>query len=169
MNANKTILLPLIALTLGLSGCASQPYASQPYPSQPVAQNYPSPVYAPAQAYASFGTVESVRMEPGSPSANNGTGTGGAIVGAVVGGLLGNQVGSGRGRTAATVAGAAGGAMVGAQMGQNMGQNNGQPQGTYLIDVRMDNGSFRTLRQSDITGLQPGSRVRIDNNVAYRY
>lgn len=162
MNAHKTILLPLI-VTLGVAGCASQPYATQPYPTQPVTQTYPSPVYSPAPSYANFGTVESVRMEQG--SASTGNGTGGAIVGAVVGGLLGNQVGSGRGRTAATVAGAAGGAMVGAQMGQS----GGQQQGMYLIDVRMDNGSFRTLRQSDLMGLQPGSRVRVENNIAYRY
>lgn len=174
MYPTKKILLSIIAGALGLAGCASQPYATQqagypvaqsyPVPqSYPAPQTYPSPVYTPAQTYATLGTVDSIRMEQ--PAAASNGGTGGAIVGAVVGGLLGNQVGGGRGRTAATVAGAAGGAVIGAQMGQQSGQQ----ASIYLLDVRLDNGSYRTLRQADITGLQPGSRVRIDNNIAYRY
>ncbi|NEX59678.1 outer membrane lipoprotein [Noviherbaspirillum galbum] len=156
-----TFFIPILVSALVLSACATQPYG---YPAtQGSAATVPSsiPVYNASSAYATLGTVEAIRMDQ--PSASNGAG--GAILGAVVGGLLGNQVGNGRGRAAATVAGVAGGAMLGAQMEQR----NGQQAGAYLLDVRLDNGGYRTLRQSDIAGLQVGSRVRVDNNAAYRY
>jgi len=158
----KTYQIPaagaLLAVAI-LSGCANprynSPVTSQPYPV-PV-QTYPatSPGY-----YQNYGTVESIQVRQA--AGNGGIGMG-AVVGGVVGGLLGNQVGGGRGKKAATVAGVVGGAMVGHEMERNGGRD------AYQIGVRMDNGSYRTLTQDNAADLQVGSRVRVENERAYRY
>lgn len=149
----------LLAITI-LGGCASPDYrypaASQSYPA-PV-QAYPSP--PPSYSY-STGTIESIQLRQG--TADNGIGVG-TVVGGVVGGLLGNQVGGGRGKKAATVAGVVGGAMVGHQM-----ERNAQGQNQVQIGVRMDNGSYQTLIQDNVSDLQVGSRVRVENQRVYRY
>ncbi len=155
-----------LALGILLAGCASPDYYNQPV-SQPMpqTQTYPAPARGyPASPYPysqSAGTVESIQVRAG--SANTGTGVG-TVVGGVVGGLIGNQVGGGRGRTAATVAGAIGGAMIGSQM-----ERNTQVSQTYLVGVRLDNGSYRTVVQDNVADLHVGSRVRIENERAYRY
>ena len=154
----------LSALAVLLAGCASPGYYGQPV-SQPVPQTYPAPARGyPASAYPysqSTGTVESIQVRAGGADASTGAGT---VVGGVVGGLLGHQIGGGRGKTAATVAGAIGGAMVGSQM-----ERNTQMQQTYLVGVRLDNGGYRTLVQENVADLRIGSRVRIENERAYRY
>lgn len=132
-----------------VTGCASPQYGNIP-----VYSSYP----------ASYGTVESISAT--NPAAyGNSTGTG-AVIGGIVGGMLGNQVGGGRGKTAATVAGVVGGAMLGNEIEQRNAQAAG---GAYQVGVRLDNGSYQTLTQADISGLQIGTRVRIENNRAYRY
>ncbi len=83
--------------------------------------------------------------------------TGGAVAGAVVGGLLGNQIGGGDGKTLATVAGVAGGAYAGKRIAENSEKTR------YHVSVRLDNGSRSTISQSSVSGLQVGSRVKIQH------
>jgi outer membrane lipoprotein SlyB len=142
-----------------LSGCANPGYntpaTSQSYPA-PV-QTYPatSPSYS-----QNYGTVDSIQMRQAAGTGGVGVG---AVVGGVVGGLLGNQVGGGRGKKAATVAGVVGGAMVGHEMERNTARD------TYQVGIRMDNGAYRTITQDNVVDLQIGSRVRVENERAYRY
>ena len=78
------------------------------------------------------------------------------IVGGVVGGLLGNQVGRGSGRTAATVVGAGAGAYAGNEIEKN---NNRSV--TYQVRVRMNDGTYRTVRESAQPALAVGQKVRV--------
>lgn len=103
------------------------------------------------------GTVESV---------NRGQATGstsgvGAVAGGVVGGVVGNQVGSGRGRTLATVAGAAGGAMAG-----NAVERNRNTHAVYSINVRMQDGSLRTVESG--SSFAVGQPVTVKGNSIFR-
>ena len=121
---------------------------------RPVAQaNQP----AVAARCGDCGVVESAR-EVTTPAQGSGVG---AVGGAVVGGVLGHQVGGGRGRDLATVLGAVGGAFAGNHI-------EGQVKAThsYEVVVRLDDGSTRTLHQSEQSGVRPGDRVKIVNGVA---
>jgi outer membrane lipoprotein SlyB len=90
----------------------------------------------------------------------------GAIVGGVVGALAGNQIGSGGGRTAATVAGGVAGAAIGNNVERNRDANGQQ---MYSINVRLDNGEYRTVMQDSVVDLRIGNRVRIVDGRVYRY
>lgn len=146
--------------TAFLAACASPDYYGQrTSPSYPVASSYPA---SPAPS-STYGTVDSIQM---SQSAGYSAGTGtGAVVGGVVGGLLGHEVGGGRGKTVATIAGAIGGAMAGNQIEQN----NARVRNQYQVGVRLDNGGYKTVMQDEISGLQVGSRVRLESDHVYRY
>ena len=143
-----------------LAGCADMPSNKQQYPSQQYpSQNYPSQNYRPQSA--SYGTVE--RMEIiRSGDSNNVAGT---IIGGIIGGVIGHQIGNGNGQTAATVVGAAGGAYVGNQVEQRRRTANE----TFRVTVRMDNGSYQTITENNISDLRTGDRVRIDGNGLSRY
>ncbi len=93
--------------------------------------------------------------------ANNIAGT---VIGGIIGGLIGTQIGGGRGQTAATIAGAAGGAIAGHEI-QKRQRVAGE---TFRVTVRLDNGSYQTLTQENITDLRPGDRVRVEGNTLYR-
>lgn len=157
-NYGMTIVV-MIAATVLFSGCSTpmqQPASSQSYP----ANSYPST----GSAYSStYGVVDSIQRT----NTNGGTGGigAGAVIGGVVGGLLGNQVGGGNGKTAATVAGTVGGALVGNQIEQR----NKVPTTTYQVGIRMDNGSYQTVMQDNVSDLNIGNRVRIENGRVYRY
>lgn len=159
MTKFSTTICSTLFGALLITGCASPRYDNIPvhssYPATP--PSYP--------AYStSYGTVESISAA--NPATFGNSSGAGAVIGGIVGGMLGNQVGGGRGKTAATVAGVVGGAML----GNEIEQRNGQAAGTaYQVGVRLDNGSYQTLTQADISGLQIGSRVRLENNRAYRY
>lgn len=150
MNAHIKTAACLLAASTFTVGCSSPGYSptqSQTYPAQ--------------QSYSSaYGVVESIQLVQGG---NDGIGVG-TVAGGVVGGLLGNQVGSGSGRTAATVAGAVGGAVVGNQVEKSRSARQ-----MYQVGVRLDNGTYQTLTQDSATDLGVGTRVRIENNRAYRY
>ena len=93
----------------------------------------------------SCGTVESVNQvqrAAGAPGIAGTQITPGMAIGGVVGGLLGNQVGHGNGRAAATVAGVAGGAYAG-----NAIEKNQRRYSTYVMRIRMNDGSTRTVEQ----------------------
>jgi outer membrane lipoprotein SlyB len=81
----------------------------------------------------------------------------GAVGGAVVGGVLGHQVGGGRGKDAMTVLGAIGGGLAGNEIEKNV-----RAETVYTVQVRMDDGSVRTLTQK--TAPTVGARVTVDNN-----
>lgn len=91
------------------------------------------------------GRVESVeaRAEPG-----QGSGLG-AVAGGVAGALLGKQIGKGNGNKAATILGAIGGAYAGHQIERHVRKSE-----TYDVNVRMDDGSYRTVSTT-----QPNARI----------
>ncbi len=116
-----------------------------------------APVLAPMPearpACADCATVQAVTpFEREVPS----TGTG-ALAGGVLGAIVGSQVGQGSGRKLATVIGAIGGGMAGHQAEKKM-----QKALAYRVELRMDDGSTRTLElDSPVT---VGERVRFDGS-----
>jgi outer membrane lipoprotein SlyB len=106
-----------------------------------------------APACANCGTVESVNEVK-----KEGKGSGlGAVGGAVAGGLLGNQFGSGKGKTAMTVAGAVGGGFAG-----NAVEKKVRSETVYDVNVRMQDGSLRTVQESQSYAI--GTKVVVDGN-----
>lgn len=98
------------------------------------------------------GVVESVRT-----TQVKGQGTGiGAVAGGVGGALVGSQFGKGSGRTVATVVGAAGGAYAGHEIEKNV-----RASAVYVVQVRMQDGSVRTISQARAPGVAAGEQVRI--------
>jgi len=109
-----------------------------------------------AQSCANCGTVEAVRTVE-----LKGEGTGlGAVAGGVTGAVIGNQMGSGRGNTAMTVIGAAGGAFAGNEIEKNV-----KKRYAYRITVRMEDGTFRTVSQSQPPAVGVGDKVRVADGV----
>jgi outer membrane lipoprotein SlyB len=155
MKSTHTFAAAAIAAAAILSGCAAP---EQQYNGG----NYPQAAQ-PAPAATSYGVVDTIQVVAGTRSSGLGAG---AVVGGVVGGLLGNQVGGGNGKTAATVVGAVGGAVVGNEIQQ---RNRVQSADSYHIGVRMDNGTYQSIAQESLNGLQVGSRARIDNGRVYQY
>jgi len=133
--------------------------APTPHPSQPT---YAQQTAAPAQptqqqaaACSTCGTVQSVQ-----PIRTEGHASGlGAVGGAVAGGLLGNQFGAGNGRTAMTVVGALGGGLAGNEVEKRVRSDT-----VYRVYVRMDTGKTRYWTYQSAPGVQPGDRVRLENN-----
>ena len=150
MKTISTLGIAIITTTALLAGCADMHSNQQQYPSQ----NYRS-------QGTSYGTVDRIELIKSGDS-NNVAGT---IIGGIIGGIIGHQVGNGNGQTAATVAGAAGGAYVGNQAEQRRRNANE----TFRVTVRIDDGSFQTITENNITDLRTGDRVRIDGNALSRY
>lgn len=116
-----------------------------------------------ASPCANCGVVESVNaiQRHGQPKGIAGTGvTPGMALGGVVGGVLGNQVGSGNGRAATTLLGAAGGAYAGHALEKNNARYT-----TYVMRIRMNDGSMRTVEQR--RALPRGSRVVVEGRTAH--
>ena len=154
MKSTHTIAAILIASTAILSGCAtttSTPYNNGGYNNGPA-----------TNVSSGYGTIDSIQVVRGSGN----SGGAGAVVGGLVGARVGNQVGSGNGRTAATVAGAVGGAMVGNQVEAN---RNANAQDMYQINIRLDNGEYRSVTQDSVYDLRVGNRVRMVDGRVYRY
>lgn len=151
MKTNHAMLATLLATAVLTGGCAS------PYSRSDTSQSDPSST---SRSYANtYGVVDSIEVIHGKE-----TGVAGTIIGGVIGGVLGNQVGKGDGNTAATIVGAAGGAVAGHEIEKNY-----QTEDSYQIGVGLDNGSYQTLIQDNITGIQVGSRVSIVDGRVYRY
>jgi uncharacterized protein YcfJ len=83
----------------------------------------------------------------------------GAVAGGVLGGVLGHQVGAGRGKEAMTVVGAVGGVFAG-----NEAEKQVKAQTLYLIDVRMADGSQRTVTQAVPPAFAAGTPVRLNGD-----
>ncbi|ODP33999.1 glycine zipper 2TM domain-containing protein [Pandoraea sp. ISTKB] len=119
------------------------------------AQQTAAPTQQQAATCSTCGTVQSVQ-----PIRTEGHATGlGAVGGAVAGGLLGNQFGAGNGRTAMTVVGALGGGLAGNEVEKRVRSDT-----VYRVYVRMDTGKTRYWTYQSAPGVQPGDRVRLENN-----
>ncbi|MFY9327668.1 MAG: glycine zipper 2TM domain-containing protein [Georgfuchsia sp.] len=98
------------------------------------------------------GVIESVQAVE-----TKGEGSGlGAVGGGVVGGLLGNQVGGGRGKDVMTVVGVVGGAMAGNEV-----EKRSKSTTSYDITVRFDDGSSRTINETDAPPWHTGDKVKV--------
>ncbi|MDO8300731.1 glycine zipper 2TM domain-containing protein [Lacisediminimonas sp.] len=149
MKTRKFIIGAAVAVATLVAGCGT---TNQPINTYPPSSN---------TAASGYGVVESIQ-----PVAASRSGPGlGTIAGGVIGGVLGNQIGSGTGRTAATAAGVIGGAVVGNQVEQRRGAQ----ASAYQVGVRMNNGSYATLTQENISNIAVGDRVRVENGLAVRY
>lgn len=82
----------------------------------------------------------------------------GAVAGAALGGLVGNQVGSGSGKTIATLLGVVGGSIAGDTVEKRM-----KHETRYRVDVRMEDGSLRTIEQTQPATV--GERVTLDGDI----
>ena len=108
---------------------------------------------AAASVCTTCGTVESVKTEK-----HKGEGTGlGAVGGAVLGGVVGHQMGDGNGKKALTVLRAVVGGIAGNEV-----EKQARSTTVYQVQVRMDNGSTRTVTQAAAPAV--GSRVEIQGN-----
>ena len=79
------------------------------------------------------------------------------MAGGVLGALVGQQFGQGSGKTATTVIGAVGGGVAGHEVEKRMKKVT-----VYQVQLRMDDGSTRTMDLSTPVGV--GTRVRIEGN-----
>jgi len=78
----------------------------------------------------------------------------GVVAGGVLGAVVGNQVGKGQGKDIATVVGAIGGGIAGNQIEKKMKKVT-----VYQVDLRMDDGSTRTMELTEAAAV--GARVRV--------
>ncbi len=106
-----------------------------------------------ATACADCGTVESITKKRVKGKAT----WKGATGGAVAGGVVGNQVGD---SSTATAVGAIGGAIAGREIEKRLNKKD-----VWEVVVNMDSGEKRVI-QKDVqpTGLQTGSKVKVNNN-----
>lgn len=143
----------------------SQVQAAPTVPSAPVAPHAARKALQTAQAgersapmasptCTSCGTVEAIRVVELKGEASGL----GAVAGGVTGAVIGNQMGSGRGNTAMTVIGAAGGAYAGHEIERNVKKRQ-----TWRVTVRMEDGSYRTLSQSQPPAFAVGAKVRVSD------
>jgi outer membrane lipoprotein SlyB len=154
MNTTRTIGATILAASAILSGCAST--------SDPYNNGYSSGYNNSSSVSMGYGVIDSIQVTRGASH----TSGGGAVVGGLVGALLGNQVGSGGGRTAATVAGGVAGAAIGNNVESNRNANGPD---MYQINIRLDNGEYRSVVQDSIYDLRVGNRVRVVDGRVYRY
>lgn len=82
----------------------------------------------------------------------------GAVAGGVAGGVIGNQLGKGNGNTLMTVLGVGGGAYAGHTIEKRMKTHT-----AYLIKVRMENGSYRTITQYSQPQHSVGDLVKLQS------
>jgi outer membrane lipoprotein SlyB len=114
-----------------------------------------SAAQAPARVCQECGEVIAIRT-----SRKEGEGTGvGAVAGGVLGGVLGHQVGAGRGKEAMTVLGAVGGVFAGHEAEKQL-----KAQTQYLVDLRMADGTQRTVAQTAPPNFAVGASVRVSGN-----
>jgi outer membrane lipoprotein SlyB len=151
---HKTILsivLPaVLALTGGLSGCASS-NAGNVYSRSEARQ-------AQVVKYATVEAVQPVKIE-GTRSYI------GTATGAVLGGLAGSTIGGGTGQKAAAVAGAVAGGLAGTAAEQALTKADG-----LELTVRLENGTTMSIVQEvSEQQFQVGQRVRVlQHNGTYR-
>lgn len=114
----------------------------------PLATSAPAPA---KEICANCGTVTAV-----TPVERTGQASGaGAVAGGVLGALVGNQFGGGDGKTVTTILGAVGGGVAGNEVEKRMKKVT-----VYQVQVRMDDGSTRTVEQASPASV--GARVRVE-------
>ncbi len=126
--------------------------------SDQVSRPSPPPA-APTPTCHNCGSISSINAIE---QAGEGTGLG-AIAGGVAGALLGSQIGQGNGTTVATIAGAAGGAYAGHQVEKRVKKTS-----HVEINIRMDDGTYKTISQPNDSGLMVGDKVKIVDGVIVR-
>lgn len=134
------------AATKSVANTSRRSVDANPATHHPAAQVAPS-------VCANCGTVAAV-----TPIQRDGTGSGGgAIAGGVLGAVVGHQVGGGNGNTLATLLGAVGGGFAGNTVEKKMKKVT-----VYEVQVRMEDGSTRTVEQS--TPASVGAKVIVEGN-----
>lgn len=108
-----------------------------------------------AASCADCGTVLSVTSVE-RPAKTSGVG---AVAGGLTGAVLGNQIGHGGGRAVMTIAGGAGGAYLGNKIEENTSRTT-----AYRIVVRMEDGSQRTIHQTEPPNVVIGGPVQVVGN-----
>src|SRR6266536_1005150 len=117
-----------------------------------VATGQPLPGTPATTPCASCGVVQSVQYVE-----KKGEGSGaGLVAGGIVGGVLGHQIGSGRGNTAATIVGAGAGAYAGNQI-----EKNAKKKSYWVVSVKLDDGTKRSITSGSKPGFKQGDRVKI--------
>lgn len=145
----STLAATLVAVAL--AGCAVQPPPYQP-PVQSGARNHSGVQYGAVQS------IDTVR-------AQNQTSGGGALLGGAAGALIGHQIDHGGKRAAATVVGIVAGALI----GNEIEKNQRGAKDFYRVAVRMDDGAVRAFDYQSLGDIRIGDRVRVENNLVYRY
>lgn len=117
---------------------------------------------APAKRAAAPNCVDCGVVQAVTAVQRKGEGTGlGAVAGGVIGGVIGNQMGGGSGKDAMTVIGAVGGGVAGHEIEKRQRATT-----EYRIEVRMNDGSTRTLTQAQPLAVGQSVRVVGDQAVA---
>ena len=132
----------------------SQPVEASRVPANGKPYSHSSQDSAKAAACAICGTIISIREVE-----REGDASGlGAVAGGVAGGVVGNQIGKGKGNVLMTLLGIGGGAYAGHNMEKNMKSST-----AYLIKVRMENGSYRTVTLYSEPQHVVGDVVKLNN------
>jgi outer membrane lipoprotein SlyB len=107
-----------------------------------------------AKVCASCGQIESISLVK-----HDGEASGlGAVTGGVAGGVVGNQIGSGKGNILMTLLGIGGGAYAGHTIEKKI-----KATSSYIVKVDMQDGSKRTVTQTEKPMFAVGDQVRITN------
>lgn len=138
----KIVTLSLLAVTVGMAGCAGRSSSGSVY-TQGQAQR---------EQTVRMGVVESVRQVTIEPQ-QSGVG---AATGGIVGGVAGANVGGGRGSIVGTVLGAVAGGLAGQAAEGAFTRKAG-----LEITVKLDNGELRAITQEADETFRPGERVRL--------
>lgn len=121
----------------------------------------PAPVAAPVEAKAPAARpvcADCATVTAVTPIEREGQASGtGAVAGGVLGAVVGNQIGQGQGKDVATILGAIGGGIAGNQMEKKMKKVT-----VYQVELRMDDGSRRTLELAEPAAV--GARVRVNGS-----
>jgi outer membrane lipoprotein SlyB len=149
---------PAAPVAAGTSGAGNLPDAGAPsvVTDTAVIASHPVPVVQ-HPVCANCGTIESVT--PIQRNAKSGSGVG-VVAGGALGAVLGNQIGKGGGRAVATILGAVGGGLAGNAIEKNM-----KKETVYQVQVRMQDGSLRTVEQGNPATV--GARVTISGGVLH--
>ena len=133
----------------------SKPAASPGKPASPsISAAAPATAPPPAKEIChDCGTVTAV-----TPVEREGTPSGaGAVAGGVLGAVVGSQVGRGQGKDVATILGAIGGGVAG-----NVVEKKMKKETVFQVQVRMDDGSTRSVERAEPVGV--GVRVRLQGD-----
>lgn len=149
------MLLPRVAVVgVSLASVLLQQPAWAEAPAWQGGAARPASIQSTSVVCAQCGVVEAVTPVQRDGGSASGLG---AAAGAVLGGWLANQMGNGDGKSLATILGVLGGTWAGNLLEKQLRQDS-----SYRIDVRMADGSVRSVEHS--SAIPVGSVVRLDGN-----